>query len=123
MPGARVEDLLSRTGRALRAAVDPVRGVRVEGGVIQVVGVEGALGERDGVVAERGGALRSEPADGTDDLRRILRSGLAIEQRPVAGEGLALRRREPVVVPEVHRGGDDAVRRAAGEEERVQRRE
>ena len=49
--------------------------------------------------------------------------GLALEEGPVAREGLALRGGEAVVLPEVDGRRDHAVDRATGEEEGVQRRQ
>src|SRR5437867_7119592 len=102
------------------AAVEAMRVEQVEGGMIQVVALEGALPGGDGLLAERGGAVGPEPPDGARDLGRVARPGLALEERPVMDQRLALLPREPAVVPEVDGGGRDAVDGAAGEEERVQ---
>ena len=88
--------------------------------MVEVVGVERLLRERERVGAQRRRALGAEPLDGAHDLGRVAGLRLALEERAVAREGLALGRGEPIVVPEVHGGGDQAVGRAAGEEERVE---
>src|SRR2546427_5399720 len=102
--------------RLAGTAVYAMRVDEVEGGVVQVVGLEGALAGGHGLLAERGGALGPEPADGACDLGRVARAWLALEERPVMDQRLPLLAREPAVVPEVHGGGGGAVGGAAGQE-------
>jgi len=89
--------------------------------VVEVVRIERLLRELERVLAQCRRALGAEPPDGARDLGRVARLRLALEERAVAREGLALGRGEPIVVPEVDGGGDHAVGRAADEEERVER--
>ena len=105
----------------LPAPVEPVRVEEVERGVIEVVGLERAAAGGDGVVADGGGTLGPELADRARDLRRVARVRLALEQRPVVHQGLALLARQAAVVPEIDGGRRDAVDGAPGQEERVQR--
>src|SRR5439155_14081557 len=97
------------------------RVLQVEGGMIEVIGVERLLAERDAVVAQGLHALGTERAYRARDLGGVAGVGLAREQRAVAGQGLALGGGEPIVVPQVLGGGGDTVDGAAGEQERVER--
>src|SRR5207237_2597609 len=112
-----------RARRLVGAAVDPLGAVGVEGRVVEVVRVERLLRELERLGAQRRRALGAEPLDGAYDLGRVAGARLTLEERAVAREGLALGRGEPIVAREGHGGGDQAVRRAAGEEERVEGRQ
>src|SRR5262249_41417170 len=85
----------------------------------KVGGGGGLLAAADGVVAHRRGTLCAERLHLVDDLGGIRGPAVLCDHGAVAHQCLTLAGREPVVVPQVHRRGGDAVHGAPGDQEGV----
>src|SRR5690606_4359719 len=83
-----LRDLLARLLEVLVAPLELARARDVEARGVEVARVQRRVDALDGVLAERRGALRAEPPQLADDLRRVARVRIALQQRAVAGERL-----------------------------------
>ena len=114
------ETLRRSSRRAARSPADCCARGDVVARDDEIMGVERALGLAGGLIAQRGRAFGAEALHAVDDLGCVVRPGVVLDDGAVVHQRLALTRRQPVVVPQVDRGGGDAVDGAAREQERIQ---